>query len=590
VTPLPIRNPQPYVTRHGQGYSHFEHDTRGIHHELLVSVAAVDPVKFCCLRIRNHSARQRILSVTYFAEWVLGVSREHTQSHIVTRLDDATRALLATNSFHPEFAERVAFMQLLERDGTVTGDRREFLGRNGTWEQPQAMTRARLSGRTGAGLDPCAAIHTRLDLAAGEECEVIFLLGQGDNEDNVRDYLSRYNTRADVHAEIERVRSAWNDRLNFLQVKTPHAAFDILMNRWLLYQVISCRLWARTAFYQCGGAYGFRDQLQDVMAIVHCEPQLAREHILRAARRQYESGDVQHWWHPPTGRGIRTRMSDDALWLPYVVSHYVQATGDRGILDESLPFLISPSLEPQEHERYEFPEVTSQSDSLYRHCVLAIDRSLAFGEHGLPLMGCGDWNDGMNRVGRAGRGESVWLGWFLLEVLHQFLPWIEAKGDVGLAHKYTEKARRLRESIKLHAWDGPDGRWYRRAFFDDGTPLGSRQNDECQIDSVAQSWSVIAGGDCERSRLAMQSVLELLVCWNDRFIQLLTPPFERTSLDPGYIKGYVPGIRENGGQYTHAALWVVQAMAKLGDAEKAMSLFDLLNPIDHAATPQQRED
>jgi cyclic beta-1,2-glucan synthetase len=588
-TPLPVRGATPYVIRHGRGYSRFEHIAHDIAHDLLISIATSDPVKFSCLKLRNQSRRRRRLSVTYCAEWVLGVSREQTQMHVVTKVDEVTGALIATNCFHPEFNRRTAFVHALGGEMSLTGDRCEFFGRNGTWSQPNAMARVRLSGRTGAGLDPCGAVQVRLGLEPGEETELVFLLGQTDDYSEAQSCLARYHSSRLVHAEIDKTCSTWDQLMRTVQVKTPNPALDVLVNHWLLYQVISSRLWARTALYQCSGAYGFRDQLQDVMAVVYSRRDLAREHILRAARRQYEAGDVQHWWHVPTGRGIRARYSDDALWLPFVVDHYVRTTGDKAILDEALPFLRSPSLDTHEQERYEFPEISPQVDTLYGHCLRAIDRSLRFGVHGLPLMGCGDWNDGMNHVGREGRGESVWLAWFLVEVLNRFAAIVTDRGENQRAAFYQAQSEILRAAVERNGWDGEDGRWYRRAYFDDGTPLGSRKNDECQIDSLPQSWAVIAGGNPDRCHVAMQSVVAHLVRFDQRLVRLFAPAFENTSLDPGYVKGYVPGIRENGGQYTHAALWVAQAMTRLEDGDQAMALFDLLNPIHHSDSPQRRE-
>jgi cyclic beta-1,2-glucan synthetase len=441
---------------------------------------------------------------------------------------------------------------------------------------PAALQRVDLSGKTGAGLDPCGAVQKKLRLSPGEEVEAIFMLGWTDGTRSVSDILAEYATADLVHKAIEQTTGFWIDNRAAIEVHTPNRAFDLLVNHWLLYQTLSCRVWARSAFYQSGGAYGFRDQLQDVMALVYSQPQVARAIILLAASRQFEQGDVQHWWHPPSGRGIRTRFSDDYLWLPFAVSHYVAITGDSAILHESISYLRSPLLETHEDERYELPETSPLSEDLFKHCLRAIDHAFRHGAHGLPLMGSGDWNDGMNRVGIHGRGESVWLAWFLRVVLQQFIPLIEAGGDAPRAAAYAAEAERLRNTIEENAWDG---NWYRRAYFDDGTPLGSAQNDECQIDSLAQSWSVIAGGDPWRSRTAMQSADKRLVRDDDRVTQLLAPPFDKTALDPGYIKGYPPGIRENGGQYTHAAMWFVQALTLLGDGTRAGEVFDLLNPI-----------
>jgi cyclic beta-1,2-glucan synthetase len=579
-TPLPIRDEGPWLIRHGQGFTRFEHRAFGIAHELLLTIAPADPLAFVCLKLRNESGRRRRLSATCVVEWVLGVSREQTQMHVATEVDQTTGALLATNAYSLDFGQRVAFLDVVERSRTLTGDRQEFFGRNGSGQRPAALARMELSGRTGAGLDPCGAVQTKVELEPGEEAEVIFLLGQADNRAEVRRLLEHYRDPRTVHASAAETTALWDDLLGTIQVQTPDPALDLLLNRWLLYQVVSCRLWGRSAFYQSGGAYGFRDQLQDVLALVYSRPQLAREHILRAAGRQYEQGDVQHWWHPPHGRGIRTRFSDDPLWLPFAVGHYVRTTGDQSLLEEQAAFLHSPPLEEHEQERYELPEISPQRGTVYEHCLRALERGFRLGSHGLPLMGCGDWNDGMNKVGAGGKGESVWVGWFLLTILEQFTPLMESRGDGERAANYRTRGEQVRRAIEEHAWDGA---WYVRAFFDDGTPLGSARNEECRIDSLVQSWSVIAAGATDRTRQAMQSVEEYLVRRADKLILLFTPPLDRTPLDPGYVKGYLPGIRENGGQYTHAALWVVQAFAALGEGNRAMELFDLLSPIGHSS-------
>ena len=578
-TPLPIRDTHPYVIRHGQGYTQFEHDAHGISHKLLVTIAADDPVKIFRLTLRNDSANARWLAVTGCVQWVLGVDRQQTQLHVVTELDQKTGALLATNAFNQDFSKRVAFLQIVGGTRTVTADRREFFGRNGNWANPAALARVGLSGRVGADLDPCGAMQTKLFLAPGEETEVVFLLGQVAAREDLAPLLARYADQQMVTTAATHARKTWDDFLTTVQVRTPNPALDLLFNRWLPYQTLSCRFWGRSAFYQAGGAYGYRDQLQDSMALVYGRPDLAREHLLRAAARQFEEGDVQHWWHPPSGRGVRTRFCDDFLWLPLVTCHYVATTGDASVLDAVAPYLHSAPLAPEEHERYELPEISQKSDSLYAHCLRAIDHGLRFGAHGLPLMGTGDWNDGMSEVGVGGKGESVWAAWFLTTILEQFAPLAESRGDDARASDLRARATELRQSVESTSWDGA---WYRRAYFDDGTPLGSKENDACQIDSIAQTWSVFAGADRERSKTAMQSVRERLVRVDDELVLLLWPPFDKTALEPGYIKGYVPGVRENGGQYTHAALWVVQAFAQIGEGDQALELFDLLNPIHHS--------
>jgi cyclic beta-1,2-glucan synthetase len=581
-TPLPVRGDDPYVVRHGQGYTVFEHTSHGVTQELLLFAPLDATVKISLLRLRNHTNETRRLSVTSYSELVLGVERGASAPFVVTEFDEESGAIFARNPYNNEFAARIAFAATSARESTITCDRKEFLGRNGTPARPAALRRAALSGRAGPGLDPCAALQTVVELAPGATHEVVFLLGETDTREEARAIVERFGRLRAVNEAFASVLARWDEMLETIEVRTPDAALDTILNRWLPYQTLACRVLARSAFYQSGGAYGFRDQLQDVMALVYARPDLTRAQILRAAEHQFREGDVQHWWHPPTGRGVRTRFSDDLLWLPYVTSFYMNVTGDAGVLDEVISFLEAPPLEPGQDESYTQPAVSQEFASLYEHCVRTLDRSLATGAHGLPLMGSGDWNDGMNRVGHEGRGESVWVGWFLHTVLEWFTPVCEARGDASRAEAYRAHLTKLKEALEAEAWDGD---WYRRAYFDDGTPLGSSQNEECRIDSIAQSWGVISGAaDRHRASRAMAAVEQHLIRRGDGLIMLFTPPFDRSALDPGYIKGYVPGVRENGGQYTHAAIWTVIAYALLGDGDRAGELFALLNPINHAST------
>jgi cellobiose phosphorylase len=588
-TPLPSPGSPEHatVTRHGFGYSVFEHSEGGIHTELWIYVDVNAPVKFSVLKLRNDSGRPRRLSATAYVEWVLGAERAKSAPHVVTNADPGTGALFARNPYSTEFADRIAFLDADDMTGSVTGDRTEFLGRNGTLQSPAALSRTRLSGKLGATLDPCAAIQVPFDLYEGQEREIIFRLGVGRSIEDAADLVHRTRGSATARSALEAVWQYWNHTLGTVQVETPDPALDVLANGWLLYQTLGCRLWARSGFYQSGGAFGFRDQLQDAMALIHCEPRLLREQLLLCAAHQFHEGDVQHWWHPPSGRGVRTHCSDDYLWLPLATCRYVLGTGDTGVLDDVVPFLDGRPVNAEEDSYYDLPRRSAEADTLYGHCTRAILRGLRFGSHGLPLIGSGDWNDGMNCVGAAGKGESVWLGFFLYEVLQRFTELAQRRGDLVFAERCQTEAAQVRRNIEASGWDG---QWYRRAFFDDGSPLGSASNPECQIDSIAQSWSVLSrAGDPERSRLAMDAVDKRLVRREHSLIQLLDPPFDKSNLDPGYIKGYVPGVRENGGQYTHAAVWAAMAFAALGDARRMWELLALINPVSHGKSPETME-
>lgn len=567
---------------HGAGYTSYAADRDDLTAELTVFVPVADPVKLLRLRVTNRGARARKLSATFFAEWVLGTAREQTAPFTVTEIDPASGAVFARCAFG-ESPAAVAFADTNLRPRTVTGDRTEFLGRNASAASPAALKRVGLSDHVGPGLDPCAALTGRFEVASGGTAEVVFVIGQTTDAPTAAKLASHYREPHTAAAALQEVIAAWDKRLSAVTVKTPDPRLDVLVNRWLPYQVLACRLWGRSALYQSGGAYGFRDQLQDVTALLYAEPGEARTQILRAAAHQFPEGDVLHWWHPPSGRGVRTRFSDDFLWLPYVTARYVRITGDVSVLGEGVPFLRGPALEPHQQEEYFLPERSNDTATVYEHCLRALAHGWKLGAHDLPLMGCGDWNDGMNLVGAGGKGESVWVAWFQIVVRTEFAEIAAAQGDTDTADRLRGEAQQLREAVERHAWDGG---WYLRAWFDDGTPLGSHLNDECRIDSLPQSWAVLAGGDPARARTGVDTAVARLVDRDAKLVKLFDPPFDAGTLQPGYIKGYVPGIRENGGQYTHAAIWLVQALAGLDRGADALALWQMISPLSHADSPE----
>lgn len=584
-TPLPKCGNTPYITRHGFGYTVFEHTEEGIRSELWVYVAMDAAVKFSVLKLKNESGRSRNITVTGYTEWVLGDLRPKSIMYVTTELDQKTGAIFASNHYNPEFINHVAFFHTDETLSSLTCDRTEFIGRNRNQANPAAMTNANLSGKRGAAMDPCTAFQISFKLAEEEDRELVFRLGAGRDAVDAGNIIRNFAGPTAAHNALDEVQKFWKKTLGKIQIETPDQSINLLTNGWLIYQTLACRVWARSGYYQSGGAYGFRDQLQDMLALIHIEPELVRKHLLLCASRQFIDGDVQHWWHPPSGRGVRTHCSDDYLWLPLVISRYVMQTGDDAILEEQVYFLEGNPLKDEDDSYFDLPGRSDETASLYQHCVRAIKNGLKFGIHGLPLIGSGDWNDGMNLIGMSGKGESVWLGFFMYEVLMKFAELADKRNDTQFAGQCRQKANNLSNNIEKNCWDGE---WYLRAWFDDGTPLGSSASEECKIDSIPQSWSVLSGaGDINHSRIAMESFDKHLVRRNDSLIQLLEPPFDTSDLNPGYIKGYVPGVRENGGQYTHAAIWAAMAFAKAGDNKRAWELLSIINPLNHSGSAEE---
>ena len=587
LAPGPTPQPVPHEIRHGFGYSRYRHHSHGLEQELCLFAPREDPIKIAWVRLRNTSGQPRRLSLFAYARLVLGVLPGESATRIRIERDAAAGILLAENH-NREFSGRIAFAAITPFDSVplyFTGDRAEFIGRHGHPAHPAALTRGQmLSGRLGSDLDPCFVLQTTIRLEPGAMLEQAFLLGEADGRDEVRRLTARYREDGAVAAALAEVQEFWRDCLSAVQVKTPVPALDLLVNGWAAYQTLGCRLWGRSAFYQSGGAFGFRDQLQDAAALIHHDPELTRRQLLLHAAHQFVEGDVLHWWHPPLSQGVRTRFSDDLLWLPCLAAFYARATGDWSLFGEPLPFVKARLLEPGEDEAFLEPDEADETASLYEHCCRALDRSLTQGAHGLPLMGGGDWNDGMNRVGREGRGESVWLGFFLYHILGEFVGVCGQHGDHNRARRYAAFRRHLAEALNRDGWDGE---WYRRAWYDDGAVLGSSASDECQIDALAQAWAVISqAAPPARAETALDAVERHLISEEEGLIRLLAPPFEHTPHDPGYIKGYVAGVRENGGQYTHAALWVVRALAELGRRDRAVHLLEMLSPISRTLTPE----
>ena len=591
-TPGPLPGPAGYEARHGFGYSVWTHASHELKQVTTTFIPQHDTLRLTHLRLTNLGDRPRRLSLYAYFHWVLGELAARASRHVVTEHDPESGAILAVSPERGVFASRVAFACLVApaAAGEIqhTGDRTGFLGCLGSESRPAAvLAGAALDDRTGISLDPCAAFRAPVALETGASLECTVLLGEAESREAALELCHRYRERDAVSAALDTVRRGWRDVVGRLQVTTPAPDLDLMLNGWLPYQNLSCRMWGRSAFYQSGGAFGFRDQLQDAVALVWLTPALTRAQIVLHASQQFSEGDVLHWWHPPLGKGLRTRFADDPLWLPYATTEYIRHTGDVALLDEPIRFLDDRPLAPDEDHALLTPCAVGPPGSLYEHCCRSLDRSLTRGAHGLPLMGSGDWNDGMNRVGRGGRGESVWLGFFVYELLHRFIPVCEQRGDIARAARYRTRLSDLATAVNDGGWDGE---WYRRAFYDDGEPLGSASSDEGRIDAIAQAWAVLSGAaPPERAERALDALEQYLVDEPAGIIRLLTPPFDRTPHDPGYIKGYLPGVRENGGQYTHGTLWAVRALAELGRRERAAALLAMLGPVSHTRTPEQVE-
>ncbi|MBC7958244.1 MAG: glycosyl transferase, partial [Vallitaleaceae bacterium] len=580
VTPLPIREASLYTIEHGFGYSSFKHNSHGISQSLVQFVPLKGKVKISRISLKNEEQVERNLSLTYFITPLLGVSTTDTAMHLISSVTNEG-ILTLENPYNQDFPNQVLFMDTSVEQRTYTGNRNEFFGQ-GDSQLPEALKRTHLSNEVGVGYDPCASMQVQVKIKPGETLELVFVMGVANGFTEVLSNSQQFNNIQGADAALLEVRKFWHEKLQILQIQTPDLAMNQMVNGWLLYQVIACRLWARTAFYQAGGAYGFRDQLQDSLALLDIWPEITRAQIIKHAKHQFVQGDVLHWWHEPMLKGTRTRISDDFLWLPFVVAEYILNTNEMEILNEDICYIEGEVLKDFEEERYMSPWISEESGTLYEHCIRAIENGLKFGEHGLPLMGTGDWNDGMTRVGNEGKGESVWLAWFLVTILNKWIPLCQKRGDLKQSDTYSAISKDLVIAIEKHGWDG---NWYKRAFFDDGSQLGTTNNRECKIDSLTQTWAVLSRvADPDRSIQAMSALEDYLVSHKDGIVRLLTPPFDNGELEPGYIKGYVPGVRENGGQYTHAAAWAVAAFAQLGDGDNAFELFELINPINHART------
>lgn len=580
ATPLPCKNSS-FQVSHTQGYSTYSSTYEGISHTLTVFVAVDSPVKILKLEISNDQSTNVDLEISYFVDWVLGENKQKTGADLDVSFNAKNSCIYAINPYQTSVKPGVAFMAVNQDVLAAAGDKRTFFGRNRQKSNPIWVTQRNHKTRGfNMGTDPCGVLTSSITVPPNSKVSMVYILGEGANKDYADELINKFSDLTTVNKELKKVIELWEQKLSTIKVETPDTKFNYLFNNWLLYQVISCRLWGRTAFYQAGGAFGFRDQLQDVMSLIYADPKVVKDQLILACKHQFEEGDVQHWWHAYTGAGVRTKISDDLLWLPYVTNYYIERTGDMSILNETTPFLVYRTLEEHEEDLYVIPEKTEEVYSVYEHCKRALVHASKFGEHGLPLIGTGDWNDGLNSIGDQGKGESIWLGWFLYKNLKVFSTISKKIGNTEDSEYFTHIASSLKQSLNAEGWDG---NWFKRAFHDDGSPLGSETNNECTIDSISQSWSVISeGADLDKAKIAMSHHEKLLEKADEQMVLLLTPPFETSKPFPGYIQGYPNGIRENGGQYTHGVVWAIKAYAMLGEHNKAYEIFNMLNPISHA--------
>ncbi len=570
-----------YNVIYGFGYAKYIHKCDGLEQNLEIFVPKQDSCKIGILQLKNTTMNRKKLKLYYYIKPVIEEDETKSNGYINVDLDKNNNIVYAKNMYKEELQDTIIYISCSEKIEFYTGDKNFFLGTEGI-SNPHGLRAKNLNNSNGLGKNICMVYEVQIELKSYESKELSIILGAEDNLIDCKNTAYKYSKIQNCIQELNNIKKYWREFLGRLQISTPLESTNIVLNGWIPYQTVSSRLLGKSGYYQSGGAYGFRDQLQDVLGLKYFDPSIAKKQIIKHAKHQFIEGDVEHWWHEETNRGIRTRFSDDLLWLPYVVMEYIKHTGDISILDIELPYLQGDLLQEGEDEKYDKYAESNLKESLYKHCIKAIEKSLNFGIHGLPKIGTGDWNDGFSNVGNKGKGESVWLGFFLYDILNNFIPICRQKQNRELEFKYETIKNSLKKELNSNGWDG---RWFRRAFMDDGNMLGSMENDECRIDSIAQSWSVISGaGDNDKKFISMDSLENHLIDRENGLIKLLDPPFEKGKLDPGYIKGYLPGVRENGGQYTHGSCWVIIAECILGFGDKALELYRMINPIEHSRT------